>query len=169
MFRKLICMLLTAIPVFAQQFVDAPRYMALDTMVVNSRITRDIYFNPTGNAGPWGGNAGCVDIDLYAATVNTVGTSEDTITIEVYGLKRKWLESTATYPTVMVGDSMNVGTMALSNTYVFNSINLESLYTLSGASTFEMFDGMRMVFKKGGSDADTVYVYNNFRMYQLGK
>jgi hypothetical protein len=161
--KKVFLMLVIAVPIWAQQFVEAPRYMVKDTLNVTTRCVRDFYFNSANSAMSYSASAGSIDLDIYADVINQ-SAATDTMTVEIYGLKRKMVDASAIYPTVMVGDSMNVGTIALSSTATFESYAIDVLYT-----SFEMFDGLRVVYKKGGSDDDSLVVYSNVRCYWLGK
>lgn len=161
--KKVFLMLMIAVPLLAQKFVEAPGYMVKDTLNVTTRCVRDFYFNSANSAMGYSATAGSIDLDIYADVIN--GTpATDTMTVELYGLKRKFLDATSIYPTLMVGDSINVGTVALSSTATFESYAIDVLY-----SSFEMFDGVRVVYKKGGSDDDSLVVYSNVRCYWLGK
>jgi len=152
-----ILLLLIIIPFFggyAQTvtFADFPRAMAKDTLNTLTRVTRDIWFNAANTAGYGTLNNGSIDLSIYA----TIASGSDTLTVEAYGLTAKNIEGTLT---TFVGDSTRIGTVIVDG--ALHIFALESYYT-----QFPMFDGVRVVLKKGGTDADNDTVWTSARIYK---
>lgn len=152
--------ILLALPniTLAQWFIDYPSKMEKDTLwTAVTRTTRDIWFNDKGARGFQTNNSGAVDLHLYY-TIASTGAGSDSVVVEGYGLTAKKIDLTGTVAlTTLVHDSTRIATLVSDSTFYVYA--LESLYT-----NFPMYDGVRLVFKKNGNDADSTSVYSNCRV-----
>jgi len=153
--------LLLSAGLFAQGFEDIPKTAAKDTLSTRTRITKDIYFTPSNSASIGKDKYyGVVDFQVKGNCTATDVT--DTLTIEVYGLLYKLLSGASAYAASAI-DSHRVGTMPLTATSSWTVFNIDPLWT-----NFPMFDGLRFVIKKGGTDTDSVTVYTSVRLQPEG-
>jgi hypothetical protein len=152
--KYLLFILLLPTILLAQKFVEYPSTMISDTLYSSTRVTRDYWFNDRNARGFQTINSGAVDIDIYPTMASSVAGT-DTLTIEAYGLKYKKIAGT---DYTMAGDSVRLGIVEVDT--LLHSFILEDAYTTMGL-IIPMIDGIRLVFKKGGSDADSTNVYSN--------
>ena len=150
--------LLLASVVMAQRpkIIECPPYAIKDTLVYRTRVVRDIYFSQTNDTlavqdgytfyGP-------IDLDLKLS----VAASTDSMSIEVYALKRKIIEGATTFETVAI-DSHRVATLIpLTTTATWKSYPIDPLWTY-----FPNCVGIRVVYKPNyttirDADSDTMY------------
>lgn len=151
---------------FGQTSYDSPRTTVGDTLslvnVSDSRDTQDFWFNPANLVtSKYFYNYGIVDINVEGDVIS--GTT-DTLVVECYGLKKikhsitegHGADGYSTYAT----DSTRLGTMPLTTTKSLKSFGVDL-----EMSTFFQYDGIRVVLKLGGTDADSVHVWSQARVY----
>ena len=142
----------------AQTVIECPTVAVKDTMVVRTRVTRDFYFNSLNSPTLARLYYGLVDLDLKVS----VATSTDTVTVVVYGIKRKTIAGSGTLETSVL-DSTVVAAIPITATATWYSYPLDPLWTY-----FDLFDGIRVVYKAGGSDLDSFTSYANLRVQPVG-
>lgn len=162
---KVVHILLTIIFVFlliitakSQTNIDCPSQMQIDSLNgASQRVTRDFWFNSWGDTSHIFLNNGSIDLDIYPK-MTSVDSDDDTLTIEAYALKRKKVstDSIETFAT----DSIRV-TAALAVDTLLHSFALDALW----GSDMPIMDGFRAVFKNNGSDADSIIIESNSRVY----
>lgn len=146
----------------AQNLVDMPYTLQKDTVYTRTRVTHDLYFTSTGAYGIERVQFGPLDLHIYALLAShwTVSGS-DTLTVEAYGIVKRSRSGVTSMETHYV-DSTRISAAVYADT-VFHVIPIDPLY-----SNLPLYDGIRLVFKKGGSDLDSVDVYSGFRAIPLG-
>jgi hypothetical protein len=146
--------------VASAQFLEIPRVAQKDTLSTRTRITRNFFFNLLNNPEV-GRDKYYGPVDLYLR--GSVKAETDTLTIEAYGLYFKLLYGASAFDTTAV-DSHRVGTMPLTTSSLGKTFVIDPLWT-----NFPLYDGVRIVIKKGGSDVDSVTTYSNCRLNPNGK
>lgn len=63
-------MLMIAVPLLVQKFVEAPGYMVKDMLNVTTRCVQDFYFNSVNSAMGYSATAGVFYLGLYYARTN---------------------------------------------------------------------------------------------------
>ncbi len=150
--------MIIAMPLLGQNFVDCPQYMVMDTLFTQTRVVRDFYFNMNNDSTSLNRHIGPVDYSILAK----VGSATDTLTVEAYGITRKLLTGLTNYRTEYA-DSVRVATISLTTAYAFNTYPIDPLFV-----NFRVYDGIRIVLKKGGSDDDEDTSYHNIRIWPQG-
>jgi hypothetical protein len=141
--------------------VDIPKSAAKDTLSTRTRITRDFYYTAS-NSASIGKEKYYGPIDLQIKGNCTATDVTDTLTVEAYGLLYKILSGGTTYATAAT-DSHRVGTFPLTATSTWKVFTVDPLWT-----NFPLFDGLRIVIKKGGTDTDSVTTYSCLRIQPVG-
>jgi len=169
MYKKLsllIFMLLLASVSIAQTFIECPHYMIQDSLFADTTVTRDFWFNTADDSSKIVYNNGNIDLDIYPRCVGG-DADDDTLTIEVYGLKLKTLFADKSKSvaqeryTVFAIDCVRV-TSTLAADTLLHSYALDSFW----GSDIPLLDGVRTVIKnQGASDGDSVLVDSNIRIY----
>jgi len=155
-----LCVLI-AVPSFAQ-YVDCPSLPVRDTLYTSaSRVTRDFYYNSENTVTARFGEVWIGPVDLnYYQTMESTASGADTITIEVYGIKRQIVPGTTTWTTNYV-DSHRVAVVTEDS--VWHSYAIDPLWT-----HFLLYDGLRFVYKKNGTDNDSTNCDSNIRIWPQG-
>jgi hypothetical protein len=145
--------------VFAQSlYTDIPQVAPKDTLYGLSRVTHDFYLNGANTFGTSARLAGPIDLHVYA-TLEEAGTA-DTLTVELYGIVKKLMAGSGTYTTNYVDSTRISAAVADSTFYVYP---VDPFWT-----DFPIYDGLRVVLKKGGSDTDSVNTFIGFRVWPQG-
>jgi hypothetical protein len=147
---------------FGQNFYDSPSRAVMDTLGTVSYITRDFYFNPANtNTGViW--NNGTSELKVVSTTYSVIQTV-DTLTVDAWGItlikhkKPFWAKNeTVSYYT----DSTRIGTVPVTADTSLKNFAFDQIF-----STFYTYDGVRVKYKLGGSDADSVKIWSVVRLY----
>lgn len=154
------CVLTTKL-LFAQ-YADCPTRPVLDTLYTSAtRVTRDFYYNSENTATAQFGQVFIGPVDLNFGTgMQSTGAGGDTITIEVYGIKRQIIPGQTTWGNDYI-DSHRVAIVTVDS--VWYSYPIDPLW-----SDFPLFDGLRFVYKSGGTDDDSTDVMSNIRIWPQG-
>ena len=164
---KKLFLLLFILPniLFAQTFIEVPSYMLRDSLLSDTTITRDIWFNTYVDSSKDIYNNGNIDLDIYPRTIGTA--EDDTLIIDVYALKLKALFDNRTRKvrenryTVFAFDSTRI-TSTLAADTLLHSYALEQFF----GSNMPLMDGLRIKQKnQGSSDGDSTIVDMNLKVY----
>lgn len=150
---------------YAQTFIECPHYMVQDSLLADTTVTRDIWFNTADDSSKSWFNNGNLDLDVYPRCIGTA--EDDTLTIEVYGLKLKVLNINKSKSvaqgryTVFPIDCVRI-TSTLAVDTLLHSYALDSFW----GSDMPLIDGVRIKFKnQGAADGDSVIVDTNIKLY----
>jgi len=143
-------------------FIECPAVMVYDTIYTRTSSTVTIWFNSKSDSTEKIYNSGSVDLDIYTAMADTLTGETDTLTVTAYGLKLKKRETNVNalgrgIVEKVRSDVVAVATLPVDST--FHTYYFEGLF-----DDFAMFDGVDVVFTKGGGDLDSVKTWTNAKV-----
>jgi hypothetical protein len=165
--KKLIVLICTffATSLFAQSFIECPNIMEKDTLYSANTDIRYLFFNSGDDSTKKIYNQGSIDLDIYP-TMESTASGDDTLSVSIKGFKLKKREGNVNARGVgqvetLFGDSTYVGTVVVDT--LLHTFSIENLFD---STFFPMFDGIAVTYWKNGSDADSVNVWTNLKVFK---
>jgi len=163
-FILLLCFI--AVPLCGQSFIECPTLMQKDTLyTVNNSATQYIFFNNKNDSTTKIDNHGCVDLDVYP-TMESTASGSDTLNISMKGFKLKRREGNTSGGVGQV-ETLYSDTVSVNSAVpVDSTLHTFAIERLFDSTFFPMYDGLAVTFYKNGSDADSVNIWTNLKIYK---
>lgn len=155
--KKIIIFTMLAVSLNAQTFINCPQVMVKDTVYLRTQTTQDFYPNSKNSFGVDVTYVGPIDFQI----IPCIASGSDSLTIEVYGILKTLDSRTSAWVTTYV-DSHNVVTN-------LDIDGLPHVYAIDPLwADFPVYDGLRFIIKKNGSDTDSDSLFTRIRIWPQG-